>query len=345
VAIQRELQRRGSDLPVYWAVQDHSIVVPEGGIPIVVNSREWYTLLGSVSYYVDNMYQPDFHKKPDGQVIVQTFHGYPFKQMGHQHWKQQQFSQAKIDAYDVRAKEWDYLLSPARYATPLLTREFAYDGDVLEIGYPRNDILNDPTAPDIRVAVRESLGIAEDKTVVLYAPTFRDYLAENDNRAVMADFFDFERATSALGDDYVILVRGHAFNARSRMRVGSRGALIDVTDYPEVSDLYLASDAAIVDYSSLRFDFGVTGKPMVFHVPDLQRYKDTRGWLFDFEPTAPGPLVQTTDEVVEQLLDLEGVRDRHRTEYEQFTAAYLDLEDGQAARRFVDSVLVPRGDA
>ena len=81
---------------------------------------------------------------------------------------------------------------------------------------------------------------------------------------------------------------------------------MDVTDYPEVSDLYLAADAAVVDYSSLRFDFGVTGKPMIFHVPDLQRYQDTRGWLFDFEPTAPGPLVDTTAEVVDQLRDLDG---------------------------------------
>ena len=87
VSIQKELQRRGSDLPVYWAVQDHSVVVPDGGIPVVVNSREWYRLLSSVSYYVDNMYQPEYHRKPEGQVIVQTFHGYPFKQMGHPHWR------------------------------------------------------------------------------------------------------------------------------------------------------------------------------------------------------------------------------------------------------------------
>ena len=120
---------------------------------------------------------------------------------------------------------------------------------------------------------------------------------------------------------------------------------IDVTDYPEVSDLYLAADAAIVDYSSLRFDFGVTGKPMIFHVPDLKRYQDTRGWLFDFEPTAPGPLVDTTDEVVERLRDLDGVRREYAAAYERFRADYLDLEDGRAGERFVDAVIAPRGDA
>jgi CDP-glycerol glycerophosphotransferase len=143
----------------------------------------------------------------------------------------------------------------------------------------------------------------------------------------------------------VILVRGHAFNARTNHRVGPLPGTIDVTDYPEVSDLYLAADAAIVDYSSLRFDFGVTGKPMIFHVPDLEQYRDTRGWLFPFEPTAPGPLASSTEEVVDALLDLDGVRERYADAYREFHDAYLDLDDGHAASRLVDAVFVPRGDA
>ena len=345
VSIQKELVRRGSDLPVYWAVQDHGVPVPDGGIPVIVNSREWYQLLSSVAYYVDNMYQPEYHRKPEGQVIVQTFHGYPFKRMGHPHWQNLQVSKDRIRSYDERAQEWDYLVSPARYATGLLAEAFAYEGEVLEIGYPRNDILQSPEAGEVRALTRRSLGIADGQTAVLYAPTFRDYLATGDNRATMADLFDFEAATRALGDDVVIMVRGHAFNARSLRRIGDLPGTVDVTDYPEVSDLYLAADAGVVDYSSLRFDFGVTGKPMIFHVPDLQRYKDTRGWLFDFEPTAPGPLVETTEQVVEQLRDLDGLRVRHQGQYDEFRTTYLDLEDGQAGRRFVDAVFAPRGDA
>lgn len=345
LSIQAELARRGSDLPVYWAVQHHGIPVPEGGIPVVVNTREWYDLIGSVKYFVDNMFQPQYLRKREGQVYVQTFHGYPFKVMGRTHWQQQQFSQAKIDAYDERAAEWDHLVSPARYATPLLQREFNYHGDVLEIGYPRNDVLFSPQRDQLREVVRRSLGIRPDQKVVLYAPTFRDYLSENDQSALMVDFFDFEAAHRALGDDWVILIRGHAFNARTRLRAGAQPGCIDVTDYPEVSDLYLASDAAIADYSSLRFDYGVTGKPMVFHVPDLQRYKDTRGWLFDYEPTAPGPLVDTTEEVVAHLRDLDALRSTFAPAYERFRADYLDLEDGRAGERFVDAVIASRGDA
>ena len=345
VSIQKELHRRGSDLPVYWAVQDYGVPVPTGGQPVVVNTPEWYDLLGSVTYYVDNMYQPEYHCKPEGQVIVETFHGYPFKRMGHPHWEAMQLSQARIAAYDRRASEWDFLVSPARYATPLLQEAFAYTGDVLEIGYPRNDVLLSPEAEEIRALTRASLGIAEGQVAVLYAPTFRDYLATSHDRADMADYLDIPTATRLLGEGMILLVRGHAFNARTRQRVGNLPGVVDVTDYPEVSDLLLAADAAVVDYSSLRFDFGVTGKPMIFNVPDLQRYKDERGWLFDFEPTAPGPLVSSTEEVVEQLLALDRVKERHAEDYAAFRASYLSLEDGHAGERFVDAVFAPNGDA
>ena len=111
--------------------------------------------------------------------------------MGRPHWEQQGFSQAQMQSYDRRAAEWNYLVSPATYATPLLRRDFGYDGEVLEIGYPRNDVLLSDEADQVRAAVRESLGVRPEQTAVLYAPTFRDYMSRDDNQAVMPSFFDF----------------------------------------------------------------------------------------------------------------------------------------------------------
>jgi CDP-glycerol glycerophosphotransferase len=241
-------------------------------------------------------------------------------------------------------RDWDLILTPAPEMDQYYRTEYAYEGPILSHGYPRDDILVSDRADDVRRRTRELLGIQDHQTAVLYAPTFRDYLSADDTRAPMVDFLDFDRARRALGDDVVFLVRGHAFNARTRERRTFPGT-IDVTDYPEVSDLYLAADVGVVDYSSLRFDFGVTGKPMVFLVPDLERYQETRGWLFDFEPTAPGPFARTTDDVVAALSDLDRVRAEHAAAYRAFHEDYLDLEDGLAGARFVEQVVAPRGDA
>lgn len=345
-AVHSELRRRRSDLDLFWAVTDHSVEVPEGGIPVVHESRQWYELLGAAKYVMDNMHQPIYHVKREHQVVIQTFHGYPFKVMGHAHWEQMAVTRLRLESFDRRAREWDYLVSPAHYATPLLRRDFRYDGEVLEIGYPRNDALLAVDAPTRRDQVREVLGIRPDQRAILYAPTFRDYMSSNDHSARMVNFFDLGGVSRRFGDDSVLLVRGHAFNARAGSRVRQRSGLVDVTRYPDVADLYLAADAAVVDYSSLRFDFGVTGKPMVFHVPDLERYRDdSRGWLFDFEPTAPGPLLRTTAEVLDALADLDVLRRDYAGAYETFRRDFLELEDGHAAARLVDAVFVPRGDA
>ena len=47
-----------------------------------------------------------------------------------------------------------------------------YDGEILECGYPRNDILIHPE-PAIREKVYRYFGLSEEVKTVLYAPTYR----------------------------------------------------------------------------------------------------------------------------------------------------------------------------
>ncbi|MBA8795006.1 CDP-glycerol glycerophosphotransferase [Friedmanniella endophytica] len=341
LAVHRELRRRGTGHTLYWAVKDRSVAVPEGGIPVIHESAEWYRLLHDAEFYMDNMHQAIYHRKPAHQVQIQTFHGYPFKQMGQSHWAWQHRDVAHIRSYLERAADWDYLVSPATYGTEPLVREFGFPNEALEIGYPRNDVLQSPEAGAIRDDVRRRLGIRPDQQVVLYGPTFRDHLAQNDVRAPMVDFLDTRRLAAELGPDWVILVRGHAFNARVASRVGSRGTVLDVTDYPDINDLCLASDCAILDYSSLRFDYSLTGKPMLFMVPDLKLWTESaRGSLFDYAPTAPGPMLVSTAEVAAALADLDGVRSEYADAYARFRTTYTDLDDGHAAERLVDRVFL-----
>ena len=337
--IHEEITRRRLGLTSYWAVRDASVAVPAGGIPVVVNSPEWYDLLSTAEYLVENVHQPDFLVKRPGQKIVQTLHGYPFKVAGLPYWEQSGYSAARIESFLRRQAEWDFLVSPAPYATPLLVRDFAFDGTVLEIGYPRNDVFFAPDAPDLRERTRRLLGARPDQTVVLYAPTYRDNLSSSEFRADMVDFFDAQAASRALGGSFLFLIRGHAMNARTSFRTSGDSCVVDVTDYPEISELCLAADVALLDYSSLRFDFGVSGKPMLFLVPDLEQYRDaSRGWLMPYEPTAPGPMVDSTGEVVEHLRDLDRLTSDYASAREEFRATYLPLEDGKASARFVDAV-------
>ena len=111
------------------------------------------------------------------------------------------------------------------------------------------------------------------------------------------------------------------------------GNVLDVTGYPDVADLFLAADALITDYSSVMFDFSVTGKPMFFFTPDLAHYRETlRGFYFDLADVAPGPVVSTASELARLITD-PTVSANYAARYQAWRERFNAHDDGRAAQR------------
>ena len=333
LAIHRELRRSRPDLRPVWAVADSSVPTPAGAERVLLRSREWYDALAGCAHIVTNTDLDEWFRKRPGQRVLQTFHGYPAKAMGLLAWEAKNFPPAVVERHLRRtAAQWDAILTPHPAMDAHYREQYRYAGRILSGGYPRDDELVGPDAARLREKTRQRLGIGE-RTAVLYAPTWRDDLTTNFRAAVMPSHLDVERAAEALGEDYVILLRGHRFH---RQRPEVHGRLLDVTGYPEVNHLILAADAAVLDYSSLRFDMALTRRPMLFLVPDLDRYESgIRGFLYDFRSSAPGPLLETTDQVVAALRDLDAVAATFRADYDRFHERFNALQDGHAAERVV----------
>ncbi|MCG2622267.1 CDP-glycerol glycerophosphotransferase family protein [Arthrobacter sp. I2-34] len=338
LAIHKELRERGSKLELLWAVKDRSVAIPEGAIPVIRDSEDWYRSLATTKYYVDNMHQPEYMVKRDGQVIIQTFHGYPFKSMGLPHWESLHLDGHRVDSLLARAKDWDYLVSPAAYATPLLREHFGYQGKVLEYGYPRNDELVNDASAARRISIRRGLGIAADQNVALYAPTFRDADAINDYRSRMVSFLDVRRLSEELGPQWTVLVRGHAYHARQGVKLTNTDRIRNVSTHASINELMIASDIGIFDYSSIRFDYAALRKPMIFMVPDIDSYFRYRKPVVDFSATAPGPQVSSTEEVAATLMNAAETGFSLPPQYMEFVAGYTYLDDGTASRRVVDQI-------
>jgi CDP-glycerol glycerophosphotransferase len=233
---------------------------------------------------------------------------------------------------DVR--RWDYLVSPSRRYTEIFRGAFGYEGAVLEIGNPRNDILvNDDGSR--RRFVRDALGLRPEDRVILYAPTWREDAGDGTGAFRQPTTVDWAALDSGLPDDVVILSRMHA-NVRSGAGSGGTSRERDVSGYGDVADLLLAADGLITDYSSIVHDFAVTGKPVYLHAPDVDQYRESVRELYvDFEAWAPGPISRTTDELVHHLLTYE-VDDAERA---AFVAEYCTFDDGGATRRLVTMIL------
>lgn len=95
----------------------------------------------------------------------------------------------------------------------------------------------------------------------------------------------------------------------------------------------LASDALITDYSSVMFDFSITGKPMYFLVPDLERYRsELRGFYFDLVARAPGPILRSQQELAAAL---EEDPSPYAEKYAEWRAVFNARDDGHATERVV----------
>jgi CDP-glycerol glycerophosphotransferase len=335
LGIADELRRRGDDREHIWAVADWSTPAPDGATVVLHGTEEYYTALARSRYVIANDDMHYFYRKRDGQVYLQTWHGTPLKRIGFD-IERPQF--ASGTAYFTQlandVAQWDALLSPNPFSTRIMRRAFRFEGDIWETGYPRNDVLARDESGAVAASVRRRLGLPDGKRVVLYAPTWRDnqYYASGRYRFDLR--LDLQRAWQMLGPDYVILVRGHHQMADDTAVGERRGFALDVSRYPEVSELFLASDVLVTDYSSVMFDFALTGRPMIFFTYDLDEYRDElRGFYFDLQAEAPGPLLATSDGVLAAIADLDTTGGDHAAAYQAFVTKYCPLDDGKAAAR------------
>ncbi|MER5862651.1 CDP-glycerol glycerophosphotransferase family protein [Kitasatospora sp. NPDC002040] len=339
-AVHAELVRRGAPLEHLWTVGDAQAVVPAGVRPVRTHSPEWYEALATSRYLVGNTHFPDFLTRRPGQVVLQTWHGSLLKRIAHDVEHRWLTDSGYLAALDREVPQWSLLVSPSAFATPILRRAFRYTGEILESGYPRNDLLAGPADAS---AVRRRLGIPAGKRIVLYAPTWREDQQRSDGDGYRLGLrLDLAAARAALAEDHVLLVRPHSHVAEPLPGAGD-GFLLDVGDYPDVQELLLAADVLVTDYSSIMFDFAITGRPILFFTYDLEHYRDTlRGFYFDFEAEAPGPLLPSSAELLAALRSLTtgtALTDRHAAAYRRFRATHCRLDDGRAAARVVDRLL------
>ena len=294
-AICEDLAAHDVRAPMWWSVVDGTVPVPSGAVPVVVGSQEWVEALRTSRVIVTNDHLPDWFSKREGQHLLQTWHGTPIKKLLHD---------AAPGSVSLRYQrlmarqvpQWDLLLAQNREAEQRLRRALGYGGQIRVGEYPRNVRLLGGI--EVGRRVRSDLGIGEEQRVILYAPTWRERLrhpeglaGHSNGQGLLGEVYPAHRT------DAVVLMRTHHMNCA---RPGS--GLVDVSRYPNIEELMMASDVLVSDYSSIFLDFALTGKPAVVYVPDLEHYRDVERGLYGDWPRRSGlPIALDHDELTFHL--------------------------------------------
>lgn len=311
----------------YWSVVDGSVPVPDGSVRLIEGSREWWRVRGSARVLVVNDWLRKRFRKRRHQHVLQTWHGSTLKRLARD--RPDVNLRTRIAA-TREGRRWNALLAQNDFSAEHLTSAYAFRGPVWVEGYPRNDVL---TQPALGADIRRRLGLDDARRIVLYAPTWRE------DRTSMVDHLDVAAFAQSLGPDHVLLVRGHS-STWEHGRDHAAPGLIDVTGYPDVSDLLLVADVLVTDYSSVMFDWVSTGRPIVFFVPDLPHYRgELRGFYADLLSEAPGPVVETADDLLDAVLHADRHRDEHADGLRNWQKRFTAHDDGQAGRRVVQRML------
>lgn len=337
-AIYEEIVKRNLDYKKVW-IYNKNVRFPDQDTKVVKRlSPSYFYYLAKARYWVNNQNFPSYLGKRKKTTYIQTWHGTPLKKMLFDIENVEGRDEGYVERVHKATKTWDYLISPSAYATEAFRSAFRYEGEMLEIGYPRNDIFYRSDRDQLTESTRQRLKIPEGKKVILYAPTFRDNQTEKNNKFTFELQFDFEQMKRELGNEYILLLRMHVVvSNKVDIPEEYRDFVYNASNYPDIQELYLISDILITDYSSVMFDFANMNRPILFFTYDLEMYRDQlRGFYMDFEKEAPGPLLRTSDEVTEAVKNIDKVQFEYDSRYKAFYKKFCSLEDGAAASRVVD---------
>ena len=244
--------------------------------------------------------------------------------------------------YRGAARSIDLMPAASEVSAARLRTAFDLPADrVVVTGDPRDDVLVTGDATERTAAARArlfaQLGRRDDaQRVLLYAPTWRD--GEPDPG--VPSHAEWNAIVAMLeSTDSLLAVRPHPHGVgdyAAGPALSDRVVLLDGTRCTDVTPVLPAVDLLITDYSSIAFDFALTGRPIAFLAPDVAAYSASRGLYTDYRSFSGGAETASWGELLELLARVDAdssVRDRLAAHAVELAEAHHAFRDGSNSAR------------
>ncbi|EGQ0392657.1 glycosyltransferase [Staphylococcus pseudintermedius] len=306
---------------------------------VIKESNEYLKALTESKFLINNATFPAYFTKKPQQIYINTWHGTPLKHMGFDVKNNLKGSQNTMKNFLAS----DYMISPNAHTTNIFKHAFKldglYSGEILEIGYPRIDLTINTTANEAREYLAEHLNLKKNP-IILYCPTWRGKNVNDPENSLLNVFEEIKLLNQKL--PHQVLVKVHPFVYSKAKEMPELKPYL-VPDFLDTNQLMPAVDLMITDYSSIFFDFLVTDKPIVFYVPDLDKYQNERGVYIDL-CALPGPVADNIQDVI-TLVSNESYKDADvQGKYAKFKHNFVNYENGSVTERLIESVFLNQQD-
>lgn len=281
--------------------------------------------LATAEYLVNDTSFPTYFVRRDGQRYLNTWHGTPLKSLGR---RAAMGVFANLQNMQRNLMQATHLLVPNLHTESVLVRDFmltGWRGTLVRCGYPRNDVLYvtrdiSPPAP-VRIA---------------FMPTWRGtHSGVNEaSRRHVSELKSLLAALDAtLPESYEVRVKLHPM-ASSQLDFSTFQRVKAFPSDVETYEFLATCHALVTDYSSVMFDFALTGRPVFLHMPDLEHYREERNFCLGLNEL---PFQQSRD--AEGLASLLGsvTPDASVSLPESFRSKFLDWETGKSAAQVCEA--------
>jgi CDP-glycerol glycerophosphotransferase len=339
--IAEELIKRKTKYKLVWLSSNIEECPKEIKVVNSTELRELYELAtAKIRIYNDHLHMGT--RKRKGQIYINTWHGsIPLKKVG------LDIKHGLLKRNDNKhvintSKITDYYISNGGWCSELYRNAFAYNGEIIEAGSPRIDVLfkEDNEAKE---KIKNKYRLPSDARVVMYAPTFREdsSLKMSPNSKDLGNIVNckiIETLERKYGYEFYLLVRLHPRVANSSITTGDNKKIINVTSAPDIYELLSITDVFITDYSSTMFELGSINKPVFLYATDVEHYiKEERDFYFDYF-SLPFPISQTIEELKEEIENFN--REKYEAALKKFNTEVIKVkENGDASKIVVDKII------
>lgn len=341
-ALYLELLNESYDYKYVWAFIDVNKKIDGNASIVKYKSKEYYKMLSKAKYIITNFLVDDAVTMKKNQVYVQCWHGTPLKKLR----CDIKHDGVLSDINDIKrknnidVKRYSYFISPSKFCTEKFTSAFNLkalkkENIIIEEGYPRNDYLFKYTDDDVE-KIKKELNINDKRKIILYAPTFRDNQHKSGIGYTYKLGLDVDKLKKELENDYIILFRLHYLVANEINFDKYKGFIYDVSNYDDISKLYVISDLLITDYSSVFFDYANLKRPILFYMYDLDEYRNKlRDFYIDLDEL-PGPIIDKEEKLIKEIKEYD--KNKYIDKYQKFNQKFNYLDDKDSSKRVIQKI-------